>query len=96
MYIRELQELEAQMALLIEGRRRRVMTANAMIEKANRDFDENAAPLGRRINKLRKELEKENKSKQPARRRSPSPPNLDGLTKEEREFYLRLLKEGRK
>lgn len=54
---RELAELECEMNALVYLRNQRVATGQAMIDSANRDFDEVGIPLGRRINRLRAKLE---------------------------------------
>lgn len=53
----ELLELEIEMGALTALRSKRIATAQAMIDSANRDFDEAAIPLGRKINRLRAKLE---------------------------------------
>lgn len=55
----ELAELEYEMNALVGLRNQRVATGEAMIRRANRDFDETAIPLGRQINRLRAKLEAE-------------------------------------
>lgn len=54
---RELAELECEMNALVYLRNQRVATGQAMIDRANRDFDEQGIPLGRRINRLRAKVE---------------------------------------
>lgn len=54
---RELGELECEMNTLVGLRNEQVRTAEAMIVRANRDFDKAAVPLGRKINELRALLE---------------------------------------
>jgi hypothetical protein len=56
---RELAELECEMNALVGLRNQRVTVGQEMIDRANRDFDEQAIPLGRRINRLRSLLETE-------------------------------------
>lgn len=55
----QLAELECEMNALVYLRNQRVATGQAMIDRANRDFDEVGVPLGRRINRLRARLEAE-------------------------------------
>lgn len=65
----KLAELEIEMGALtglraqrIAVAQQRIAVAQAMIDSANRDFDEAAIPLGRRINRLRAKLESENQT----------------------------------
>lgn len=55
----QLAELEIEMAALTGLRSQRIAAAEAMIKSANRDFDREGIPLGRKINRLRAKLEKE-------------------------------------
>ena len=55
----ELTELECEMNALVGLRNERVRTGQAMINRANRDFDKAAIPLARKINVLRELLEAE-------------------------------------
>lgn len=50
---KELAKLEMEMVALTALRAQRIATAQAMIESANRDFDERAVVLGRQINHIR-------------------------------------------
>jgi phosphopantetheinyl transferase (holo-ACP synthase) len=54
---RELAQLEHEMARLCQRRAGRIAAAEAMVKAANRDYDEHALVLGRRINLLREQLE---------------------------------------
>lgn len=54
----EYYRLQAEMAILCAMRSARLMAAQAEIEQANRDFDREALPLGRRISALQKTLPK--------------------------------------
>lgn len=91
----ELYQLEQRMALLVKYRGDFIRKAEASIERANRDFDEVAVPLGQQINELRDRLKKEDK---PADKtsRSHKPAALDGLDDEDQAHYLELLAKKRR
>lgn len=84
----ELETLEEAMAVLLAQRKFAVANARELIRMGERDlqdanetFDRLAVPIGKRINELRGIQEPKRNAREP---------NLEGLTDQEREHYMRL------
>jgi hypothetical protein len=92
-----LQELEAKMSRLISARNAAVQAAEKMIERANREFDAVALPLGREINGVRKAIEEKQKTADPAQpARRTTVKVLAGMDDDERAYYQQLKKRVKK
>lgn len=91
----ELAQLETQIAALVARRRAAIAAAEAMIARANRDFDMEAIPLMREANKLRPVEEPITPLTTPAKRArkngySNKKHDLTGLSPEEQQHYHEL------
>lgn len=88
----ELQALESSMVRLIESRNAVIETADAMVERANREFDSMAVELGKAINRARA-ASKPAVAEKPKRARKPKKePVMDGLTENEKAAFRQMLK----
>ena len=93
-----LDELERQLALLTEIRNVRVTTARAAMQRANAEYDRQALPLARQIEKLRV-LEAQPAPSLPAQRvskaKEPVAPDPDWSAEEKAHFLQLTGRNGR-